>query len=96
MAVRMGRTQRWTIALAWIAICIFQPQVVLAGDEQPIIPVNGPTVVAFFPPVTEAELEKDPDANETLADFQTYTSRVREPFRSPGSSFKSSMFGRFG
>ncbi len=46
-----------------------------------------PTIVAFFPPVTEAELRRDPDTNEALSDFQEYARRVREPLRSRGVDF---------
>jgi hypothetical protein len=45
-------------------------------QKKPII-VNGPTVVAFFPSVTDAELSKAPDTNEALADFQLYATVSR-------------------
>jgi hypothetical protein len=49
--------------------------------------VHGPTIVAFFPPVTKTELQKDPDANEALADFQVYANSVREPLKKSGIEF---------
>lgn len=58
-----------------------------AVGEQPAIVVRGPTVVAFFPPVSEKEIQADSDANEALADFQLYASQVREPFRKAGIDF---------
>ena len=49
--------------------------------------MRGPTVVAFFEPVPQAKLEKEPDTNEALADFQLYAKNVREPFRKAGIEF---------
>jgi hypothetical protein len=43
--------------------------------------------VAFFEPVTQAKLAKDPDTNEALADFQLYASSVRAPLRKAGIEF---------
>ena len=50
--------------------------------------VNGPTIIAFFPPGSKSDLEKDPDLNETLADFQVYANRVREPLKKSGIGFR--------
>jgi hypothetical protein len=58
-----------------------------APKEKPVV-VNGPTVVAFFPPVTDAELAKDPDTNESLADFQLYATSVREKLDNAGIQFQ--------
>jgi hypothetical protein len=60
---------------------------VAAEENHPLVVVRGPTVVAFFPPMTEAELQKDPDANETLSDFQVYSARIREPLRKLGIDY---------
>ena len=49
--------------------------------------VRRPMIVAFFPPVTVAELKTDPDTNEALADFQVYAKQVREPLRKAGIDF---------
>ena len=53
-----------------------------AAEKQPVVVVRGPTVVAFFEPVPQAQLDKDPDTNEALADFQLYAKNVRERDRS--------------
>ena len=58
-----------------------------SAEKQPLIAVRGPTVVAFFEPVPQAQLDKDPDASEALADFQLYASNAREPFRKAGIEF---------
>ena len=60
---------------------------VAAAEKPPLVAVAGPTVVAFFPLVTDAEMRKDPDTNESLADFQVYARRVREPFKRAGVEF---------
>lgn len=54
-----------------------------AGD-QPVLVVNRPTIVAFFPPVKRAQLKTDPDTNEALADFHLYVAQVREPLQKAG------------
>ena len=38
--------------------------------------------------MTDAELSKDPDTNESLADFQLYATSVREKLRSAGVEFE--------
>jgi hypothetical protein len=55
-----------------------------AAPKEKLVVVNGPTVVAFFPPVTDTGLSKDPDTNESLADFQRYATRVREKLNNAG------------
>ncbi|MFB3815461.1 MAG: hypothetical protein ACE14L_15265 [Terriglobales bacterium] len=57
--------------------------------------VRRPTVVAFFPPVTQAELRDDPDTNEALADFQVYAQKVRERLRDRGIDFHEVYAHRF-
>ena len=56
-------------------------------QKEPTLEVHQPTIVAFFPPVTDAELSKDDGTNETLADFQYYAGKVREPFKQAGIAF---------
>ena len=73
-------------AIACVAFCAVavMPR---AAERQPLVVVRGPTVVAFFEPVTQAKLDKDPDTNEALADFQLYASSVRTPLRKAGIEF---------
>jgi len=61
--------------------------VATAADPQPTIIVRGPTIVAFFDPVTEAELKADPGANEALSDFQFYAGGARKAFQNTGIDF---------
>jgi hypothetical protein len=50
----------------------------------PVFNIKGPTVVAFFPPVSDAELDKDSDLDDSLSDFQYYDDEVRGPFKRAG------------
>ena len=56
--------------------------------RQPTFEIRGPTILAFFPPVTQKELDRHPDTNETLSDFQYYASQVLEPLSKSGVDFK--------
>jgi hypothetical protein len=73
-------------AIVYFALCTF-PVATGAAEKQPVIVVRGPTVVAFFEPVPQSKLDKDPDTNESLADFQLYAENVREPLRKEGIEF---------
>jgi hypothetical protein len=53
-----------------------------------VVIVSGPTVIAFFPPVTQAELSNEPNTNEALADFRYYGARVRERAGEVGIDFE--------
>ena len=77
---RMRRCRGFLLAILVMSL-------VPAFGAQPSFVVHGPTVVAFFPPVQQKELETDADTNEALADFQEYTRRVRDPFRKEGVDF---------
>jgi hypothetical protein len=75
-------------AIACVALySLTGPGVPGAAEKQPVIVVRGPTVVAFFEPVPQSKLDKDPDTNESLADFQLYAKSVREPLRKEGIEF---------
>jgi len=50
--------------------------------------VKSPTIVAFFPPVTDAELEKNADTNEALGDFQLYATRAVPRLKKAGIAFE--------
>ena len=58
-----------------------------APADPATVSVGRPTIIAFFAPMSEADLKADPDANEALADFQFYASHVREPLRKAGINF---------
>jgi hypothetical protein len=57
--------------------------------------IERPTILAFFPPLSEADLDKDPDTNEALGDFQLYASRVGPPLKAAGIDFEVVSAVRF-
>ena len=63
------------------------------GDSQgksanvPLFVINGPTVIAFFRPVSDADLQKDPDLNESLSDFQYYSGKAGADFKKKGIEY---------
>jgi hypothetical protein len=59
-----------------------------ASPEVKLVVAKRPTVVAFFPPVSDTELSNNPDTNESLADFQFYATRVREKLHAAGIDFE--------
>jgi len=62
--------------------------VTIGAAKQPKISVRGPTIIAFFSPVTQAELEKGTSGtNEALADFQFYAAQVRAPLSKSAIAF---------
>jgi hypothetical protein len=64
--------------MACITILILSCGLLEAASTEKVVVVKRSTVVAFFPPVTDAEPKKDPDTNEALADFQDNAGRVRD------------------
>lgn len=48
------------------------------------IRVTGPTIIAFFPPVTAHELEQDSETNDSLDDFQVYVREARGTLENAG------------
>jgi hypothetical protein len=77
----------WLFSVALICVLTLRVSLVVAAEKQPVVVVAGPTIVAFFP-VTKAELQKDADTNEALADFQFYAKQVREPLKKTGIEFQ--------
>ncbi len=56
-------------------------------SEEPLILVTRPTVIAFFPPVDDDVLARDPDTKEALTEFRERANRVREPLKNAGVDF---------
>ena len=61
----------------------------------PTFVVEHPTVIAFFPHVTDAELERDADTNEALSDFQLYASQAGPRLKKAGIDFEVASATRF-
>jgi hypothetical protein len=85
--------KRVLILLTLLAVAV---PIAAQRKNPPTFDVRGPMVVAFFPPVTQAERQRDPDTNEALSDFQEYAHRVREPLRRKGIEFHEVYTGHFG
>jgi hypothetical protein len=75
-------------AIASTVIALLFAPSLAAAPKNAVIIINRSTVVAFFPPVTSAELSADPDTNEALSDFQFYVKEVRKPLGDAGIDFK--------
>ena len=63
-------------------LCLLIAPVLSAGEKP--IRITGPTVIAFFPAVTQDAVDKDSDLNDALDDFQWYVREAREPFAKAG------------
>jgi hypothetical protein len=52
-------------AIACVAVFVLTGSIapIAAAEKQHVVVVRGPTVVAFFKPGTDAEMEKDPDTS---------------------------------
>lgn len=59
----------------------------LTAAEHSVVVIHRPTIVAFFAPVTQGELNNQADNNEALADFQFYATKVRQPLHDAGIDF---------
>lgn len=66
---------------------VFVSGVLSAAPKAKLIVVKRATVVAFFPPVPDEEMKKDPDTNESLADFQFYAAKLRPQLADKGIGF---------
>jgi hypothetical protein len=83
--------KRLIALLGFAAVCLFtiyEHCPVSAAENPPLVVAEGRTIVGFFPPVNDAELQKDADTNEALADFQLYATHVREPLKNAGIEFR--------
>jgi hypothetical protein len=58
------------------------------AQSQTVVVVNGPTIVAFFEPVSDKAMEKDAGTNEALSDFQLYARQVRGPLQRRSIEFQ--------
>ena len=81
----------WRIFIVAVLLVSCSPAV--GAPKQAKVLVRGPTIIAFFPPVTQAELEKDHDTAEALSDFQFYAAKVRAPLSKSAIAFHE-MYAR--
>ncbi|HME58788.1 MAG TPA: hypothetical protein VKF63_10655 [Terracidiphilus sp.] len=83
----------WTLLLfaVWAGTGIAQN----ATKSVPVFVIHGPTIVAFFPPVTAKDLDSDQNTNEALSDFQFYIDEVRNPLHKAGIELQESYARSF-
>ncbi len=81
--------KRLIVLFGFAAVCLLTVRTlpVSAAENPPLVEAEGRTIVAFFPPVSDAELQKDADTNEALSDFRLYATHVREPLKNAGIEF---------
>ena len=60
------------------------PVLAVAGDAFPAVQLTGPTIVAFFPPVTQKHVNADLNLGETLGDFQAHLRRAKRRLEASG------------
>ncbi len=73
--------------VASIFVCYLIAASAGTAKDPPILDIQHPTIVAFFTPVTQKELN-DGGTNEALADFQYYAKQVRQPLKKAGIDFR--------
>jgi|SRR5579871_6238330 len=90
MKLRVGGSAVATAvaATAFFALLAFAfvPQTT-AAPKAKSFDVRKPTIIAFFPPLSDKELDDDEDASDALDDFQDSADEVRAPLRRVGVDF---------
>jgi hypothetical protein len=74
-------------SVVFVLLLLLLPQ----GGSQGVLEtyvVERPTILAFFPPVTEADLAKDEGTNEALGDFQFYAMQAGPKLKKAGIDFE--------
>jgi hypothetical protein len=78
----------WRWRALWLGLCLLLGGGYAAGQasgaDSASVEVGGPTVIAFCEPITDAQMEKDPNLADVLGDFQLYASRARAPLQKTG------------
>ncbi len=78
----MNHSVRMMKCAVIILVLICMPAIVIAAD--PIFVITKPTVIAFFPPVTNERLA---DGCESLSDFAFYAKSAETPLKKAGIDF---------
>ena len=75
---------------ALVLIGVWPATSALQAADGPLPPfaVHGPTIIAFFAPMTRSELDSAPDTSESLSDFQYYAGLAGTPLRKAGIDFR--------
>jgi hypothetical protein len=61
----------------------------------PSFQIRKPTIIAFFPPVSDKDLDDDPDTGDALDDFQSSADEVRGPLKKAGVDFEETYTRSF-
>jgi len=69
-------------ARALMLLVLIPARVGFSQKQPPSFEITGPTIIAFFSPVTQNQT----DDNEALSDFQFYFSKVGDPLKRAGIS----------
>jgi len=86
--VRMYSIRMKRMTLCWVCFAVLATILPMqSAQRSPAFEVHRPTILAFFPPVTDAELAKDPDTAAALDDFQFYARKVRDNLEKRGIEF---------
>ena len=78
--------KRFNCIVVLAALVSFISLPLAAAERERTFVIRRPTVIAFFPPVTEQELS-DAGRNEPLAHFQFSANEVRKPLHDAGITF---------
>lgn len=68
-----------------ISVLVLTPST-YAAEKTPVITVSGPTLIAFFAPVTQEEIDKNDETSEVLSDFQWHLREVKQKLQKAGIS----------
>lgn len=66
-----------------------------ADAPPPVFLIHGPTIVAFFPPTTQSDLDSSDGVNEALSDFEFYVDSARPPLQKAGVDFEEAYARSF-
>lgn len=66
-----------------------------ATHRPPSFQIRKPTIIAFFPPLSDMELDADPDMSDALDDFQDAADEVRGRVKKAGVDFEETYTRSF-
>src|SRR6266480_1953403 len=72
----------WTLLICFV---ILAPSA-YAVEKIPAITVSGPTLIAFFAPATQEEVDKNDETSEVLSDCQWHLREVKQKLQKAGIS----------
>ena len=81
----------------WVLFAFMSMMVTSAysAEKTPTINVSGPTLIAFFSPVTQGEVDKNDETAEVLSDFQWHLGQVKQKLEKAGIAVHELYVRRF-